>query len=119
MGGFSVGAKDAVMKSTSRISGLAWVAKLSVSSRVSASAAIGMQRSQEAQLSIPNGAGDALASASAPPAWVCIGQSVGIALAACGASPPVAIRTLMRSPAQPRSGTKTIKKMMNRRRTNE
>lgn len=115
MGGLSVGAGDALMKSTPLISGLAWAAKLSVSSLVSDSSAIGRHRSQELQLSVPEGAGDAVASTSVAPAWAFIGQSEGMAPSACDPRPLIAIWTLMRSPAHPRSGSKTIMKMMNRR----
>jgi hypothetical protein len=58
--------------------------------------------------SVPDGASDdgsALAS---------IGQSKGIALAATGERLLVAIWTLIRSSAQPRSGSKAIRRMMNR-----
>lgn len=111
MGGLKLGVDGALVKSTSLIGGLASAAKATTSILMSFASAIGTHRSQELHPPASNGA------AGAGSAWAveCIGQSVAMALAAMGATLLIAIWTLIKSPAQPRSGSKTTMKMMSRR----
>ena len=111
MGGLKPGVDTALVKSTSPTGGLASAAKATTSILMSTASAIGTHRSQELHPPVSDGAG------GAGSAWVaeCIGQCVGMALAAMGARLLVAIWTPIKSPAQPRSGSRRIMKMMSRR----